>query len=129
MDNEMTPKIIIERPPPDYEEITRRIVESVNPERVILFGSRARGDNRPDSDIDIIVVLRKIENRGQMIMTIHNAVGDTGYGIDILAYSARQILQRADWSTSPISHALKEGRVLYERPRRRSKELVAHRSA
>jgi predicted nucleotidyltransferase len=40
--------------PLDYlDEAVRRIVESVHPRRIILFGSAARGDGRPDSDLDL----------------------------------------------------------------------------
>jgi len=125
----MTPNKPIDRPPPDYEEITRRIVEAVSPERVILFGSRARGDHRPDSDIDLLVVFRRVADRGKLIMAMRGSVGYTAVGTDILAYSLQEMRERADWSTSPISSALKEGRVLYERPTRRSRAVVAHRPA
>lgn len=114
---------------PDYEGIARRIVEVADPDKIILFGSRARGDHHADSDIDIMVVMKRIADRGKLIMEMRRAVGYTGVGTDILAYSTREISQRADWSSSPISSALKEGRVLYERPQRRSRKTVAHRTA
>ncbi len=110
-----SPKNSFPHQEPDYAEITRRLVAAAQPERIILFGSRARGDHRPDSDIDLLVVMRKIEDKGKLVMSIYNAIGGgVGYGVDILADDTRQVQQRADWSTSPISSALKEGRVLYE---------------
>lgn len=45
------------------DEIARRIVEVCEPEKVIVFGSRARRDHRPDSDIDILVVAESDEPR------------------------------------------------------------------
>lgn len=38
------------------KEITKRLVNSIHPDKLVLFGSRARGDNRPDSDIDIMII-------------------------------------------------------------------------
>jgi len=38
------------------QEIVRRLVEAIDPDRIILFGSRARGDARPDSNIDLLIV-------------------------------------------------------------------------
>ena len=37
-------------------EVVRRLVEAVDPDKIILFGSRARGDYRPDSDLDLLVI-------------------------------------------------------------------------
>lgn len=46
-----------------YDEIVRRIVQTADPDKVIVFGSRARGDHRPDSDVDILVVAESDEPR------------------------------------------------------------------
>jgi uncharacterized protein len=44
-------------------DIVRRIVEAVGPDRIIVFGSRARGDARPDSDFDVLVIKKSDEPR------------------------------------------------------------------
>jgi len=44
--------------------MTERIVQRFHPVRVILFGSHARGDARPDSDVDLLVMLRRVKNTG-----------------------------------------------------------------
>jgi len=120
---------MIPRPEPDYAEITRRIVAVAQPERIILFGSRARGDHRPDSDIDLLVVMKRIEDRGKMMVGIRNAIGEVGYGVDVVVYNPQEVRERADWDSSVISWALREGKQLYERAKRRSQASAAHRPA
>ncbi len=112
-------------PTPDMEAIVGRIVKAAHPEKIILFGSRARGDHRPDSDIDLLVVVKKVENRGRMMVDFRSAVGSVGFGVDVLVYSPAEMKQRAEWDSSAISWALKEGKVLYERARRRSKNVAS----
>jgi predicted nucleotidyltransferase len=43
-------------------EITRRIVETSHPEKIILFGSYARGTSGPDSDLDLLVIVPNVEH-------------------------------------------------------------------
>ena len=45
------------------DEIVRRIVEEIHPEKVILFGSRARREARPESDVDLLVIAKSTEPR------------------------------------------------------------------
>jgi predicted nucleotidyltransferase len=51
-------------------EMTRRIVKQFDPLQIILFGSQARGDARPDSDIDLLVVFPHVENSRTMMVAI-----------------------------------------------------------
>lgn len=46
------------------DEIVRRLVETLKPERIYLFGSRARGDTHPDSDYDLLVVVKERTGEG-----------------------------------------------------------------
>lgn len=57
--------------PQTIEELVRRIVEVVHPQRIILFGSAARGDMRPDSDIDVLVVMPEGVHRRRTAQELH----------------------------------------------------------
>ena len=52
-----TPEIVVTTDDPVVARVVRRVVEEVAPLRVVLFGSRARGTARPDSDVDLLVVV------------------------------------------------------------------------
>lgn len=98
-----------------YDEIVRRIVAATDPERIVLFGSRARGDHRPDSDIDILVIMESTEPRYARSIPLYRAVRDIAHSIDIAVYTPCEVWE---WSNVPlafISIATAEGRVLYER--------------
>ena len=95
------------------QEIVRRIVAAAQPSRVILFGSRGRGDAEQDSDLDIMVIERRVDNRGEEMIRLRGAVGSVGVGVDMLVYSEEEVEERRDWCTSPVYWALREGRTLY----------------
>lgn len=70
--------------PPDHFLVTfRRAVEEAfgdKLERVVLFGSRARGDARPDSDWDVAVFLKEGAGEWKTICTLSDLAGDIGWG-------------------------------------------------
>ena len=95
-------------------EITRRIVEGFHPQRVVLFGSRARGDAREDSDYDVLIVGPSDQDFYHRIAPVYLALTGMGVAKDILWYTPEEI---ADWQhVRPhlISRAMREGKVLYE---------------
>jgi len=96
-------------------EIVRRLVEAVDPDRIILFGSRARGDARPDSDVDLLVVKDSQEGLGPRIVRAHSALMETGIPADVLWYTPQEVQGWADVRSHVVSRALREGRVLYEK--------------
>lgn len=97
------------------EEMTRRIVDGFQPEKVVLFGSRARGDSRPDSDYDLLVVLKTCPSRRRMAVDLRSELADVLAGKDILVADSAEV--EADSSHCPIivRSALREGQILYER--------------
>jgi len=96
-------------------EMTRRIVEQFDPLQVILFGSRARGDHRPDSDVDLLVVFSHIENTRETAVAIADLLYDAPLGKDIVVTTPEEITIRGTLIGTVLEPALREGEVLYER--------------
>lgn len=95
--------------------LTSQIVSLADPEQVVLFGSHARGDSRPDSDVDLLVVQQTELPTTQRAMPLY--VGLRGYGVskDIVVYTPAEVDDRRGLPGSLVMTALREGRVLYER--------------
>ena len=99
--------------------IVDAIVREVEPEQIVLFGSWARGDSRPDSDLDLLVIEREpfgpARSRWAELKRIRRSISPFRVAKDILVYSAGEV---AAWRKSCghiVSHAFREGKVLYER--------------
>ena len=106
----------LERPPIDdalIEEITHRIVEAFHPRRVILFGSRARGDYHEDSDIDLFVEMESDEPRWKRRVKIGSLFLHRWWPMDILVYTPKEVEERKNSLASIIPDILDEGRILY----------------
>jgi len=96
------------------------IVDEADPEQVILFGSRVRGDTGKDSDIDLVVIEAEpfgpSRDRRAEAARLYRAL--TGFDVptDILVYSRDEADYWRDSLNNVLAHALREGKVLYERP-------------
>jgi len=96
-------------------EMVRRIVERFGPEQIILFGSHARGTAGPDSDVDLLVVLRDPGSRRQKCLEIRVALHGMGIAKDVVVVTPEDIRRGRDLPGTLIRSALREGKVLYER--------------
>jgi predicted nucleotidyltransferase len=97
--------------------MVERIVSKFAPERIILFGSHARGDARPDSDVDLIVVMAdETTDRRRTAVDIRVSLADVPVPMDILVTTPGELAQRSQVNGSVFLPALAEGRVLYARP-------------
>lgn len=97
-------------------DVVRTVVERFDPVRVILFGSVARGEDGPDSDIDILVVFDSIDydERGELMARIRGAL--TGrVAVDVYVTDERECRRRRDVVGSMHYWPLREGRVVHER--------------
>lgn len=101
-------------------KMVETIVTEVDPEQVILFGSYARGDASKDSDIDLIIVetepFDKNRDRGAEAVRLWRALAGFAVSKDILVYSRDEVEYWRDSLNHVLARALREGRVLYERP-------------
>lgn len=102
------------------QRMAQAIVEEVDPEQIILFGSRARGDSRQDSDVDLIVIEAEPFGKGRSARSerirIRDAVKDFNVSKDILVFSLDDVEYWRDSLNNVLARALREGKVLYERP-------------
>jgi predicted nucleotidyltransferase len=91
------------------------IVTHFNPEMIILFGSYAYGNPRPESDIDLLVVMDTSEGELETSVAIKKSLPPHAFGIDILARSHTVIKKRqaqGDWF---LREVVAKGKILYER--------------
>ena len=101
---------------PILQEIVRRIVEVANPDRIILFGSRARGDARPDSDYDILIIGPSDEKSAyRRVCEIYKALWGLKTAEDIVWITPQEIDDWVNVTSHLITRALREGQNLYER--------------
>ena len=107
--------------------MTERIVSGFQPERVIVFGSYARGEAREDSDIDLLVVMPDGTDRRQTAVAILGALGGLGVAKDVVVTTPDEIARRGDLVGTVLRPALREGKVLYERAGRGSAAVAAVR--
>lgn len=95
-------------------KLAERIVREFHPDKIILFGSYAHGQPRPDSDIDLLVVL-PFEGKGfRKSLEILNRVAPE-FPVDLLARRPADTAQRYAEGDPLIREALDRGKVLYER--------------
>ena len=97
------------------EEITRRLVEYYRPVRIYLFGSEARGDAGPDSDLDFCVVLPDEAPRSLYGPGVHKALWGTAAAADVVRYPLTDFEGRAAHVASALpATILRDGRLLYD---------------
>jgi len=93
--------------------MVRRIVSRFHPERIILFGSHARGDARPDSDVDLLVVLPFSGSKHEKQMEIRLALRDIRIPMDIVVATPEEFLWRKEVPGTIERPAVREGKLLY----------------
>jgi predicted nucleotidyltransferase len=98
------------------QTMVERIVESFHPVRIVLFGSRARGTDTPDSDIDLLVVLQHVADKRRTAVEIRRVLADMPVCKDIVVTTPDEIARRGDLPGSILRPALRDGKVLYEQP-------------
>lgn len=95
------------------ERAGRRLARAAgSPARVVLFGSHARGDAGPDSDVDFLVIERDLPDRHAEMVRLEREVRSFGVPIDIVVVSEAYAAEWGDVKNSIVHAALREGREL-----------------
>ena len=95
------------------EELKNRILNVTNPVKIILFGSAARGDMKPDSDIDILVVLQDDIDCGQVLRKIYRNMIGLKAAVDVIAINESNLNLYGNEYGMVYYSAQKEGREIY----------------
>jgi HEPN domain-containing protein/predicted nucleotidyltransferase len=98
------------------ERITRTIVEHLRPRRILLFGSRARGNAAPDSDYDIMVEMETDLGSSQRARSVYELFPRGEWSMDVLVYTPDEVRRKKDDVGTVVYDIVREGRVLYCRP-------------
>lgn len=95
------------------DEVVRQIVEKFKPQKIILFGSYARGEPRPESDVDLLIVMDTVLRESRQSLEIRRHLG-VMFGLDLVVYTPQHLKDRVDMGDWFLRDILKEGKVLYE---------------
>lgn len=93
--------------------LSRQIAAQFKPQKIILFGSYARGNPRPESDVDLLIVMDTPLKERQQSLQIRRSLGVL-FGLDLIVRTPKRLEQRLKMGDSFLQDVLKEGKVLYE---------------
>jgi uncharacterized protein len=97
------------------DRMVKRIVRKFHPEKIILFGSHARGDAGPDSDVDLLVVMPVKGSIAELRLDIREALHSIPIPVDIMVTTPQDFVWRKEFVGTIEWPATREGKVLYAR--------------
>ncbi len=98
----------------NLDEIIKRIVNIAAPEKIILFGSAAKGEMDANSDIDLLVI-KSNSHRRKLAQEIYKNLFGVAQSVDIVVATPEDVARYKDSFSLVIAPALKEGKVVYVR--------------
>lgn len=96
-------------------EMVRRIVSRFNPDKIILFGSHARGQAGPNSDVDLLVVMVPHGSKRERAIELYGLLSGMGVPKDVIVVTPEEFEAYRDAPGTVIRTVRQEGKVLYER--------------
>jgi uncharacterized protein len=94
-------------------DVIRRVVEAAQPDKIVLFGSAARGEMGPHSDLDLLVIKGGKFNYWRLLTTIYRHLRDTEAAVDVVLVTPEDVERYGDSPCLVIYPALREGKVVY----------------
>lgn len=99
---------------PFLPEVVDRIVQKFHPVKIILFGSYARGEATFDSDVDLLVVLSKVEHKRKVTIEVLRVLNGLPISKDVVVTTPQEIKEYGKRVGNILRPALEEGKVIYE---------------
>ena len=96
-------------------EAIARLVEGFDPLCIVLFGSQARGEALPGSDLDLLVVVPHLGDKRETAVSMTKALRGLRAAIDVVPTDPDEIARRGDTPGDVLRSALREGKTVYER--------------
>lgn len=95
------------------DDTVRQIAEKFDPKQIILFGSYAYGHPRPESDVDLLVVMETPLKQSKQALKICQTI-NYNYGLDLLVRTPATLKQRLEWGDFFLREITQKGKVVYE---------------
>ena len=95
------------------DQVVEQIVDKFKPQKIILFGSYARGNPRPESDVDMLVVMDTSLKEVQQAIQICQQI-EYRFGLDLIVHTPKYLSERVKMGDWFLRDVLKEGKVIYE---------------
>ena len=99
------------------DQVVQQIVEKFKLQKIILLSAYARGNPRPESDVDLLVVMDTALKQSKQSLEIRRYL-DVLFGLDLIVHTPKRLKERLDMGDWFLRDILKEGKVLYESGRR-----------
>lgn len=95
--------------------VTQTIIDRFHPKRIMVFGSHARGEAGPDSDLDLFIEMETPRRLPDRAIEVSQAFGLRAWPMDIVVYTPEEVRRLRHVKGTLLSVIEKEGKVLYER--------------
>lgn len=105
------PRLMISEP--QIAAAVDRLAQAAQPERILLFGSHARGEAGEESDLDLLVIETEVPDRAAEMVRLRRLLRPLRIPVDILVYSRAEVERWGNQPGSALFWALREGKVVY----------------
>ena len=96
------------------DDVVRQIVEKFRPQKIILFGSYAHGNPRPESDVDLLVVMDTKLKETKQALLIDQSLDRDLFGLDLIVHTPKNLAKRIAMGDSFLKEITTQGELVYE---------------
>ena len=97
------------------DQIKERLVQELHPQRIVLFGSRARGDAGPESDVDLLIVVDSKDSFGERGRLVSSLFRPRDWTLDAFVLTPEEVAADRGRNGTFVEMVEREGKVIYER--------------